>query len=96
MARGGSDQPRADRLTTRVTPEERPDRHGGQGEQDQDAEPACGLGYLAAAAELIRSGWAYATVIDHQPPKSYPKLKMLVNESTRMSRWPWAENSACR
>ncbi|HCU94576.1 MAG TPA: hypothetical protein DHU96_18410 [Actinobacteria bacterium] len=42
---------------------------------DLMAVAAAGLGYPQAAEELIRSGWAYATVIDHRPLKAHLRLQ---------------------
>jgi tetratricopeptide (TPR) repeat protein len=38
------------------------------------ASAATNLGYPQAAEELIRSGWAYATVIDHRPLMAWLRL----------------------
>jgi hypothetical protein len=43
---------------------------------DLMAVAAAGLGYRQAAEELIRSGWAYATVIDHRPLMAHLRLQL--------------------
>ena len=43
---------------------------------DLMAAAASGLGYLQAAEELIRSGWAYAAAIDHRPLMAHLRLKL--------------------
>ncbi|MGE5288251.1 MAG: hypothetical protein ACM3ML_13840 [Micromonosporaceae bacterium] len=40
------------------------------------AVAASGLGYLQAAEELIRSGWAYATAINHRPLMAHLRLQL--------------------
>jgi hypothetical protein len=40
------------------------------------AVAASGLGYPQAAEELIRSGWAYATAIDHRPLMAHLRLQL--------------------
>jgi transcriptional regulator with XRE-family HTH domain len=42
---------------------------------DLMAVAAAGLGYLQAAEELIRAGWAYAVVIDHRPLMAHLRLQ---------------------
>jgi len=42
---------------------------------DLMAVAASGLGYPQAAEELIRSGWAYATAIDHRPLMAHLRLQ---------------------
>jgi hypothetical protein len=42
---------------------------------DLMATAACGLGYPQAAEELVRSGWAYAIVIDHRPLMAHLRLQ---------------------
>ncbi len=42
---------------------------------DLMAVAAAGLGYFQAAEELIRAGWAYATVIDHRPLMAHLRLQ---------------------
>ncbi len=43
---------------------------------DLMAVAASGLGYPQAAEELIRSGWAYATAIDHRPLLAHLRLQL--------------------
>lgn len=43
---------------------------------DLMAVAASGLGYPQAAEELIRSGWAYATAIDHRPLMAHLRLQL--------------------
>ena len=43
---------------------------------DLMAVAASGLGYPQAAEELLRSGWAYATVIDHHPLLAHLRLQL--------------------
>lgn len=43
---------------------------------DLMAVAASGLGYPHAAEELIRSGWAYATIIDHRPLLAHLRLQL--------------------
>ena len=43
---------------------------------DLMAVAASGLGYPRAAEELIRSGWAYATAIDHRPLMAHLRLQL--------------------
>lgn len=43
---------------------------------DLMAVAASGLGYPQAADELIRSGWAYATAIDHRPLLAHLRLQL--------------------
>jgi hypothetical protein len=43
---------------------------------DLMAVAASGLGYPQAAEELIRSGWAYATAIDHKPLMAHLRLQL--------------------
>ena len=43
---------------------------------DLMAVAASGLGYPQAAEELIRSGWAYAIVIDHRPLMAHLRLQL--------------------
>jgi len=43
---------------------------------DLMAVAASGLGYPQAAEELIRSGWAYATAIDHQALMAHLRLQL--------------------
>jgi len=43
---------------------------------DLMAVAASGLGYPAAAEELIRSGWAYATAIDHRSLMAHLRLQL--------------------
>lgn len=40
------------------------------------AVPADDLGYPQAAEELVRAGWAYATVIDHRPLMAHLRLEL--------------------
>jgi hypothetical protein len=42
---------------------------------DLMAVAVAGLGYLQAAEELIRAGWAYAVVIDHRPLMAHLRLQ---------------------
>jgi hypothetical protein len=42
---------------------------------DLMAVAAAALGYFQAAEELIRAGWAYATVIDHRPLMAHLRLQ---------------------
>jgi len=43
---------------------------------DLAAVAAAALGYTSAAEELIRAGWAYATVIDHRPLMAHLRLQL--------------------
>lgn len=43
---------------------------------DLMAAAASGLGYPQAAEELIRSGWAYASAIDHHPLMAHLRLQL--------------------
>jgi hypothetical protein len=43
---------------------------------DLMAVPAADLGYPQAAEELLRAGWAYATVIDHRPLMAHLRLQL--------------------
>lgn len=40
------------------------------------AVAASGLGYTQAGEELVRAGWAYATVIDHRPLMAHLRLEL--------------------
>ncbi len=46
---------------------------------DLMAAAASDLGYPQAAEELIRSGWAYATAIDHRPLMAHLRLQLADN-----------------
>ena len=43
---------------------------------DLTAVSVASLGYMQAAEELIRAGWAYATVIDHRPLMAHLRLQL--------------------